>query len=240
MGIENMNDLPFKQVTRQDRLSIQVAEQIEEMILSQRIKIEDRLPPERELCNQFGVSRTVIREAMRILEAKGLLVSQGGSGTYVTALDTHDLSSSIGNYLVMQGDSVSYGKIMQVRKALEPQIAAIAAEQASPESIEILDTILKEMQKEINNTDEFANYDVQFHVELARATQNELFVALLSSFLDALYEVVLVSNLSDPNEWTLNLHRAIYENVKAKNPKAAADAMLFALNQEKPPAEEIE
>lgn len=232
-----MTDLPFKQVQRQDRLSVQVAEQIEEMILSQRIKIEDRLPPERELCNQFGVSRTVIREAMRILEAKGLLASQGGSGTYVTALDTHDLSNSIGYYLAMQVDSVSYQKIMQVRKALEPQIAAIAAEQASPESIEILEDILNEMQREINNTDEFANNDVQFHVELAGATQNELFAALLSSFLDALYEVVLVSNLGDPNEWTLNLHRAILENVKAKNPKGAADAMLFALNQEKPPAE---
>ncbi len=87
---------PYTPVKRQDRLSAQVCEQIQALIRAQELVPGDRLPTERELCERFQVSRTVVREAIRILEARRLVETQGGSGTYVKALEANDVAQSLG------------------------------------------------------------------------------------------------------------------------------------------------
>ncbi len=77
------DDTLYIPVKRRDRLCVQVAEQIRDSIVSGHVEAGDRLPPERELCERFGVSRTVLREAIRFLEGEGLLTTRSGSGTYV-------------------------------------------------------------------------------------------------------------------------------------------------------------
>jgi len=229
-----MNENSFKHVKRANRLSVQVAEQVEEFILSGKFSIGDKLPPERELCEQFGVSRTVVREAVRVLEAKGLLGSHGGSGTYVRALDADDVANSLGMYLTTRNDTASYEKIMEVRKVLEVQNAALAAERVTDEGILELEKSLSKMEDALDDPEKFAQFDLEFHIELARATGNELFVVILDPFMDVMYEAVLAHNLPDPPDWTLRLHRRIFEKVKAGDSSGAAEAMASALDQEKP------
>jgi GntR family transcriptional repressor for pyruvate dehydrogenase complex len=224
----------FRQVQRSDRLSIQVANQIEELILSGILKIGEKLPPERELCEQFGVSRTVVREAVRVLEAKGLLKSQSGSGTYVRALKSLDVANSLGMYLSTHDGISSYGDLMEVRRILEVQIAAIAAERAVEDCFVKLEAVLDQMKSAMDDPQAFAKHDLQFHVTLAHCTGNELLAAVLDPFADAMYEAVLASNLPDPPEWNLEVHRRIFERVKARDAEGAAKAMAYALDQEKP------
>lgn len=227
----------FKHVQRQDRLSLQVAEQIENMILSGSLKLEEKLPPERDLCGTFGVSRTVIREAVRILEAKGLLLSQGGSGTDVKAPRSEDVSDSISRYLTTQGEFISHEDMMEVRRVLEVQTAALAAKRATEEALEDLEILIEKMDLSKNEPETFANYDLEFHVALAHATGNKLFALLLNPFMDAMYDSVLASNQADPPDWTLEMHRKIYEEIRKQDPDGASDAMRHALAQERPPVD---
>jgi GntR family transcriptional repressor for pyruvate dehydrogenase complex len=222
----------YSPVKRQDKLSVQVANQIQDLILSKHLKVGDRLPPERELCEQFGVSRTVIREAIRALEAKGLLTAQGGSGTYVKGLQSEDVADSIGLYITTQARPISHAKLMEVRRVLEVRIAALAAERATKESTAELDDLLARMDEARNDPHAFAKYDLEFHVALARATGNELLEILLDPFMDALYEGRrLASNLPGVPQEAMELHRTILEKVKAGDAEGAAQAMSVHLDQ---------
>src|SRR5574342_1317761 len=103
----------YQPVKRQEKLSVQVADQLQSSILANELKPGDRLPPERVLCDRFEVSRTVIREAISILEAKGLLTSKGGSGTYVRAIQSGDVADSIGIYISAPSHLVSLEDLIE-------------------------------------------------------------------------------------------------------------------------------
>ncbi|NIN97370.1 MAG: FCD domain-containing protein [Anaerolineae bacterium] len=222
----------YSPVKRQERLPDQVADQIKDLILSKQLKVGDRLPPERELCEHFDVSRTVVREAMRILEAKSLLTSQSGSGTYVIAVPREDVIDSIGMYITTQGAAVSHAKLMEVRRLLEVQIASLAAERAELQTIQELDELLAKMEETRDDPRAFARLDLEFHIALARATGNELLEILLDPFMDALYEGRRLSaELVGAPEEAIQLHRGILEQVRAGNTEGAAQAMSVHLDQ---------
>ena len=95
-------------------------------ILSKRLQVGDRLPSERELGEQFGVSRTVVREAVRALVAKGIIEVRSGSGLRVAAVDAAAVSESMSLYL--RGGAFDFEKVHEVRALLEMHIAGLAAE----------------------------------------------------------------------------------------------------------------
>ena len=227
-----MIDAAYQPVKRPEKLSKQVADRIQGLILASELNPGDRLPAERDLCEQFAVSRTVIREAISILEAKGLLASQGGSGNYVRAIQGEDVSNSIGMYISTQSDSFSLENLMELRRVLELQIVRLAAERATPQAIEDLESILAAMCATINDTKVFAKNDLEFHVALARASQNRLFSILLEPLTDVLLQLIYVgSNLPGIAEEACGYHRKILDQVKAHNVDGAVEAMTSHLNQ---------
>ncbi len=222
----------FLPVVRQSRLSAQVAEQIQNLILQNKLQIGDRLPAERELTEHFQVSRTVIREAIRILEAKGLLESLGGNGTFVRGVNSKDVSDSLGMYISTVGDSITHKDLMEVRNIFEIQIAKLAAERISPAGIQRLEELLAGMRDTIDDADKFAQYDLDFHLELARATNNQLMEVLLDPLIDGLYEERrLASMLPGIAEEAIGLHSDILEKVKARDANGAAQIMQQHLEQ---------
>ncbi len=227
-----MDTMPYTPVTRQNRLSIQVSDQLEGLILSKELKPGDRLPTERELSQRFSVSRTVIREAIRILEARRFVTTQGGSGTFVKDLEAKDVVQSLGIYISIKGKSVSYVQLMELRRIMEVQIAALAAERASKQAIQELSCLVKEMETATKDPAAFAKGDLDFHVALARATGNELLVMLLDPLMDVLYEARRVaSELPGVPEEALRLHRNILRKVRARDAEGAARAMSKHLDQ---------
>jgi GntR family transcriptional repressor for pyruvate dehydrogenase complex len=222
----------FIPVVRQSRLSVQVAEQIQKLVLQNKLQVGHRLPSERELTENFRVSRTVIREAIRILEAKGLLESQGGNGTFVRGVQSNDVANSLGMYFSTGKETITHAELMEVRNIFEIEIARLATERITPEGIQKLERLLEGMRNTAEHADEFAKFDLEFHLELARATNNRLMEVLLDPLIDGLYEERrLASMLPGIAEEAIGLHAAILEKIRSGDANGAAMNMQEHLEQ---------
>lgn len=170
-----------------NRVFEQIAEQIEKRILSGELRNGDRLPTERELAEQFRVSRTAVREAMKSLAQKGLIDMRPGRGTIVIDGTSRAVRNSL--ELMMQfGLSNRSDNLVEVREILEPEIAALAAIRATEEQIEVLRKCVALMDVHLNDTDAFITADNAFHQALAMATHNEIILWLVDSIVSLLSE----------------------------------------------------
>jgi len=173
----------FTSLQRQDRLSAQAAEQIAHMILDQKLPLGARLPSERQLAEALGVSRTVVREAIRLLEARKLLAVQAGSGAVVLGVGPAPVTESL-TMLISQADSkVSFDDLQAVRNVLEVATAGLAAEHAAPADLQQMESALDKMSH-AGAVEEQIQGDYDFHLAVARATQNQVFVLLLQALND--------------------------------------------------------
>jgi GntR family transcriptional repressor for pyruvate dehydrogenase complex len=217
-------------ITR-DRLYEQVVQQLQELIISGRLKPGDKLPPERQLAEQLGVSRTVIREAIKTLEQRGLVTVLTGSGTYVSQMDPRIVSESIG--LLVQQSTSSFDHLNEVRRMLEIEITGLAAERAQPEDIEAMEEAVQEMEGAVANIrghpdllEDFVEADLAFHNALAKAAQNPLLPILLEPISDLLVEFRrLASSGPGAPEDALNYHHRILEYLKARDASTCRELM---------------
>ena len=217
----------FVKVPRK-RLYQRVVDQIQDLIVTGKLQVGDRLPSEAELCEQFGVSRTVIREATKSLAERGLLHSQPGRGTFVIPFSPQDLSDSFG--LFVRASDVSATKVIEVRELLEVKIAELAAERAEPGNLAKMEQSLKQMEISVESVDDYIDADLDFHMALAEATQNDIFPALIGSLVEELQDVRRTSaDVPTGFHIALNHHRMIYECVTRRDKEGAADAMRHHL-----------
>jgi len=222
----------FNAVNREPTLANRVSEELEHLIVENRLAPGDKLPSERELARQFGVSRTVIREAVRALMAKSLLEVQSGSGTVVRVPTTESVSKSVTMLLRRGGLSVDYDKVNEIRRLLETEIAGLAAARRTSEDLEKLEANLEHLLQIQGDRELFAKNDVAFHIALAEATHNELFVVLLDSLSDVMLKV-RETGFSTPGAaaHAIDYHRRIYEQVKAGNVEEARRVMSQHLDR---------
>jgi len=217
----------FSSVARGPSLSDMLTEQLTEAIVSKRLRPGERLPSERDLGEKFKVSRTVVREAVRSLAAQGLVRVTSGRGVEVREINSVNVAASM-RLLVRGHDRLDYGKVNEVRTAVEVQTAGLAALRARPEDVQRLQQLCDEHQRSLEEGDlaNASELDFQFHRELTRATDNELLLAMLDSISDVLREVRNQSmNLPHVGEEGLRAHRRILKWVSAGKPAAARQAM---------------
>lgn len=220
-----MND-SFQTVIRQPSLSDQVTDQMMELIAQGRLKPGQKLPSERELAEQFGVSRTVIREAVRSLTAKGLLEVNAGSGMVVRKPTASSIADHFKLLLRLNSDGDPLEYIFDVRHVLEVEIAGRAALKATPEDIQEMERHLNLMAQSLDNLEQAATADVEFHAALARATQNPLFAILLSSISGIMLEVRRLGfTLTGAPDRVLEEHARILEQVRAGDAEGARQTM---------------
>jgi GntR family transcriptional repressor for pyruvate dehydrogenase complex len=213
----------FVQVQRDRRLSDKVADMMLDTIVSRRLNVGDRLPSERELGEQFGVSRTVVREAVRALVAKGLIEVRSGSGLRVAAVDASMVSESMGLFLL--GGEFEFEQVHEVRKMLEVHIAGVAADRATEADVKGLDDACSRMEVALGQVDEAAQLDVEFHRLIAHATQNHLYLVLLDSIGNAQLEIRRSNIGAGHGMETVRQHRAILAGIAAGDPERASAAM---------------
>jgi len=195
------------------------------MIASNKLKPGDALPPERELGIQFDVSRTVIREAVRTLRAKGLLEVKSGSGVRIVAVDGATVRESMRHFV--HGSSLDYPKVDEVRRVLEVAAAGLAAERVTEDDIARIDETIVLLENECHDLEKSVQHDLAFHRSLATATHNELFLVLHDSMGEMLLEVRRRNLSRGPTERRLvvDMHRRIRDAVAAHDPEAAKQAM---------------
>jgi GntR family transcriptional repressor for pyruvate dehydrogenase complex len=161
--------------------------QLIDLLEAGRLRPGEKLPPERELAQLLGVSRPSVRQALGALGLIGIVEARQGSGTYLArSLVSFPLEPYICRLLLNDG---SFGELMDLRLALEPMVARMAAEHASPESHTVLRRLLSDYDVAMSRADatpELARLAAGFHHALAQASGNQLFVHLLASVGDLL------------------------------------------------------
>jgi GntR family transcriptional repressor for pyruvate dehydrogenase complex len=213
------------------RLYEQVVEEIRSQILSGHFQTGDQLPSERELAQQFGVSRTAIREAVKTLREKGLVEVRLGRGTYVINNTSHAAKRSL-NLAMQLKPTSSWVDLVEARMILEPDIAALAAERATPEQIALLQAAVDALSASRGNVDEWASADTEFHNILAQASQNVVMPILLNSVIELLNDQRRSLLFLDGRlDITRAEHQRIADAVTAHQPEAAREAMRAHLER---------
>jgi DNA-binding FadR family transcriptional regulator len=216
----------FRNVGTQGGLVDRVVNEIQSVIVNGQLEPGAKLPPERELAEELGVSRTVIREAVRILVAKGLLETKPGVGTIVRQVTRDQIVEPLSLLLQTQEGGISIEHLHQVRRMLEVEIAGLAALQASEEDIADLKQVLVDMESVETGPKEFAARDSDFHQGLAKTTYNPLLIILLDSIRDLMQEVrLMVTRHPGLREQVMPDHYRILERVAARDPEGARQAM---------------
>jgi GntR family transcriptional regulator, transcriptional repressor for pyruvate dehydrogenase complex len=220
----------FGPIGRDVRLSDRVADEVLKSILARGLKPGDPLPAERELADQFEVSRTVVREAVRSLVGKGIIEARAGRGLTVAAVDPATMVETF-HFYVHGSPSIDLAKIHEVRTTLEVHIAGLAADNATPEDLGALVSACEAIEAAPPGGEAHARADVAFHRALAAASENDVYVLLLDVLARPLIEVRRATS-TRPGGWKLagEQHREILERVVARDAAGARQAMQSHLD----------
>lgn len=175
----------YKSYKKEDKKAYQyVFDHFSEQILSGELKLNDKIPPEREIAEQLNVSRNSIREVMHMLEINGLLECRQGSGNYVRCEPQEYMTTFIN--MVMSLQNINYTEVYHIRMGYETVALKLAMNQASPEEIEGIHQVLLKMD-EIIDPEESAKLDAEFHNRLIAASHNRLIIlyySMLRNFMN--------------------------------------------------------
>src|SRR5215217_1829247 len=212
---------------REQRLYERVVNKGLELIVSAAWKPGFRLSPERELSEAFGVSRTVVREAVKALEARGVLESATGSGVSVRRADFNMVSRSLQTYMQLSNQVDFEIRLNEVRRVLEVEMVALAAARITPEQLTQLRQICQQMRTGGNTAKQMAELDFRLHVTLAEATQNELFKVLLAPLINQLRDQIVLTweDFPRPVDQVFEQHEAVVSAVEKGDAEAARQAM---------------
>ncbi len=209
-------------IVRSSRLYEQIVQQVEESIHKGAMKPGDQLPPERELAQQFGVSRTAVREAVKALHEKGLLDAYPGRGTFVTD----------STWMLKVGQTEGSGYLAEVREILEPEIAAMAATRVDEEDLASMREQIAIMDSARKDPEAFIEADLDFHLALAEAAANPLILSLIDSIVGLLREQRMgIFQVEGGPERGQYHHKRIFEAIEHRDPAGAREAMKGHLRQ---------
>lgn len=202
----------------------EIEEQIYHYILNKPFEVGDKLPNEFELGKRFGVGRSTIREAVKLLVSKGVLEVRRGSGTYVISTTPADLDP-----LGLQGraDRMKLAlDLVDARILLEPGIAEMAARNATEEDIERLKKLCDLTEMKIKEGDDYINEDIAFHTCVAECSKNVVVEQLIPIIDTAVLMFVNVTCRMLKKE-SIETHRAVTDAIAERDPIGAKTAMMM-------------
>jgi DNA-binding FadR family transcriptional regulator len=213
---------------RGQRLSERVEDQIKEAIYSGRIQFGDRLPADRELARLFGVSRPVVREALRSLEQAGLLTIKPGvaGGAFLTPVTKKPIVDSL-NLMIRTGQ-ITLEDILQSRLLIEPQVAAQAARMVTAEDVRILDESQRRLEEGFSTEDILLEHNPRpnLHRVIAQITRNHLLIIIMDVLMSKAIQRLSQIKLNAETKQVIALdHKQIIEAIKGRDPDAASAHM---------------
>lgn len=217
----------FVPVTSRGSLSKAVGSQIEESIRSRVLIPGVRLPSELELCKQFQVSRTAVREALRVLSAQGLITIVKGKGIFVRDVSAETVTGPIHLYLQRQGGRNYALDVIHARQIIEPPIAGSAALCHTKEDAGRLEKDLDDLIRSQGDHAELSRLDMNFHLDIARASENSLIPLLLEPIHQLMPGIksTLYAAGKDSRELAVTWHRKILDAILQRDAEGARQAM---------------
>jgi len=217
----------FKKIQTK-KVYMKIVEQVRDLIKEGKLKPGDKLPPEQTLAEKFGTSRPSVREALSALEILGITESRGGKGNFIR----DNLSSPLYEQRFKElEEEESPFELLEARKALETEIAGLAAEKATKEDIAAIQESLSKMKGAIANIPKIMEFDREFHINIARAAHNTVLFSMMTYLADGLKEKLWI-NLKEKS-WSIpgrpqryiKEHTEILNAIKNKDSKAARKGM---------------
>jgi GntR family transcriptional repressor for pyruvate dehydrogenase complex len=213
---------------RLERLSEKVAFQLKKAIAEGVFKVGDRIPPERELARQMGVSRPSVREAIQQLELQGILETVHGGGSIVRNIAEQEIQKPI--EILLGHDRRKVVELTEVRAFMETWAARRAAENRTKEELQRMQNCLEEMERDLEKGRIRPEVDVQFHTEIAAAANNTIFLHVLSSIYQLItYSIRLhreeVFLTRESQKKIFNHHLRVFKAIQKRDPLAAEAAM---------------
>jgi GntR family transcriptional regulator, transcriptional repressor for pyruvate dehydrogenase complex len=210
------------------RLRDRAADQLLDMVVSGGLNPGERLPPERELVGRLGVSRTVVREALNLLEARGLIRIEHGRGAVVSGGSTRAVRDTL--RLLLRVRPKALWELLEIREILEVEIAGLAAERAQEDDVREMRGQLDRMETLIEAPEGYVDADVEFHALLARSTRNGVLLTMLDPIVELLRASREVS-ASQPGSArrALREHEEILHCVEAGDAAGARERMRVHL-----------
>jgi len=209
-------------VRRLDTTTI-IVERIKSLLESGQLKPGTKLPSERELAKMLRVSRPSVRQALKSLSLMGILESKTGDGNYIRLSPSSGLAESLHFSVLFQ--STSLAKVIEARKVVEIELAGMAARTATNEHLARLQQLIAAQKVDIPTVEAFNERDTDLHITIAEAAGNEVLLAV-SKMLQRIASAGRrrTAYRYDLNR-TWNEHRAIVEQIKARNIEGAREAM---------------
>lgn len=218
-------------VVRTSRLYEQIVQQVEDSVHKGALKTGDKLPAEREMAEQFGVSRTAVREAVKALREKGLVEAYPGRGTFIMDVSPNTIRLSLDRMMKTgQGEGSAY--LAEVREIMEPEIAAMAAARADAEDLAAMRETVAIMDGAKREPEAFIEADLDFHLALAEAAANPIILSLIDSIVGLLREQRMgIFQVEGGPERGQYHHKKILEAVEHRDPAGAREAMKAHMRQ---------
>jgi DNA-binding FadR family transcriptional regulator len=212
----------------------QVVHDLGRRILAGEVQPGDSLPQEWTLCDQLGVSRTVVREAIKSLAAKGLVESRAKRGTLVRpARAWNYLDPEVLDWQARADvDGRHLFHLTELRQTIEPPAAAMAAERATDDAMRLIARACEDMERTADNVEDFLAADIRFHVEILHATGNPFFAPVANVISASLESSLRLTNRQPAdNHASVPVHQRVSKAICARKPTAARTAMRSLLNE---------
>ena len=205
-------------------LSDDIVEQITDLISHGVLRPGEQLPAERELCKQFGVGRTSLREALRSLTIMGILEVRLGEGTFVSDNQDKYLEKTLQWGLLLDPKVVE--DLIETRLTLESQTAFLAAQRATGDDLIEIESANRGMEQSLENTESYLKLDLKFHLSIARAARNNILYQLLSMTRGYLQEWIKKALSERQAELSLREHGRVLKALREGNAEQARLAMV--------------
>jgi GntR family transcriptional repressor for pyruvate dehydrogenase complex len=213
---------------RVERVADKVADQLKKLISDGAVKVGDRLPPERDLAEQMGVSRASVREALQQLEMQGMLEIVHGGGSVVRNMTGQEIRKTLEIFL--EQDRKRVLELAELRAFMEAWAAKEAAKNRTDAELETMRGYLEEMERDFEKGQIRYDIDFKYHTEIAAATHNTIYLHLIDNIYTLISYSIKVHREEvftgrGDQETILNHHRAVYNAIRDRAPEAAEEAM---------------
>ncbi len=216
------------------RITEEIVSQIRDHIAHGELQAGDRLPAEREMAQQLGVSRPTVREALQVLEHTGFVEIRQGSGTYIKDISKQALIDPL--QVLVDGSDQRYQEVYEFRSAIECWAVGLAAERVDPQALARLEGIVARMKARRAEQQPVDELDAEFHLAIARSCHNGIYYHVVKTLLHLITQVTHISHKELFSTETdqvalMSDHEAIYKAIKAGDAPKAKQLMAFHLNR---------